>query len=98
MCLDCLLSDCYTILGDFLVFWVIVRVILCDYQSPPGFCDSAIDEFIANQANSAIFTRALKFFVSATDFSAYFGLRCVPLMSSHCALSSKGCFSFKKME
>ncbi len=71
-------------------FWAISCVlgdcegILCDYSVPPGFCDSAITEFIAKSSKLRNFHKSSQIFVSATDFPHILGLDASPYVIALC--------------
>ncbi len=73
-----LLSDCYTILGDFLCFgWLWgYSVWLFSPSRILRFCDHWIYRKIKQTPQ---FSQELSNFCKCHRFSAYFGLRCVPL-------------------
>ncbi len=60
---------------------------------PPGFCDSAIAEFIAKSSKLLNFRKSSLIFVIAADF----GLSDRDIIAMHIQ-SKKGCFLFWKME
>ncbi len=65
---------------------------------PPGFCDSAIDEFIAKSSKLHNFRKSSQIFVIAADFLQILGLDTSRDVIATCIQSKKGCFSVWKMK
>ncbi len=66
---------------------------LRDCTVPPGFCDSAIAEFIAKSSKLRNFRKSLQFFIIAADFPQILGLDVSRDVIATCIQAKKGCFS-----
>ncbi len=65
---------------------------------PPGFCDSAITEFIAKSSKLRNFRKSSQIFVIVADFPQILGLDTSRYVIATCTQSKKGCFSVWKIK